>query len=32
MNGEADILFEKTGAVGVVTLNRPQAMNASTTN
>jgi enoyl-CoA hydratase/carnithine racemase len=28
--GEADILFERRGAAGLVTLNRPQALNAVT--
>jgi enoyl-CoA hydratase len=28
MNGEPDILFERRGAAGLVTLNRPQALNA----
>ncbi len=30
MSGEADILFERRGAVGLITLNRPQALNALT--
>ena len=30
MSGEADILFEKRGAVGLITLNRPKALNALT--
>ncbi len=30
MSDEADILFEKRGAVGLITLNRPKALNALT--
>src|SRR5947209_18907743 len=30
MNGPPEILFEQRGGAGVVTLNRPQAMNAVT--
>lgn len=30
MSGEEDILFEKRGAVGLITLNRPKALNALT--
>ena len=30
MNDEAEILFEKRGAVGLITLNRPKALNALT--
>ncbi len=30
MSGDADILFERRGAVGLVTLNRPKALNALT--
>ena len=30
MNAEPDILFERRGAAGLVTLNRPQALNAVT--
>ena len=30
MNGSADILFERRGAAGLVTLNRPQALGAVT--
>lgn len=30
MNGTSDILFERRGAAGIVTLNRPQALNAVT--
>jgi enoyl-CoA hydratase len=30
MAGEADILFERRGAAGIVTLNRPRALNAIT--
>ena len=30
MTGENDIIFEKRGAAGLVTLNRPQALNALT--
>ncbi len=28
MTAEPDILFERRGAAGVMTLNRPQALNA----
>jgi Enoyl-CoA hydratase/carnithine racemase len=30
MNSEPEILFERRGSAGVVTLNRPQALNAVT--
>ena len=30
MNAEPEILFERRGAAGLVTLNRPQALNAVT--
>jgi len=30
MSGEAEIIFEKRGAVGLITLNRPKALNALT--
>jgi enoyl-CoA hydratase len=30
MSGEADTLFERRGAVGLITLNRPKALNALT--
>lgn len=30
MNAESEILFERRGAAGIVTLNRPQALNAVT--
>jgi len=30
MTSEPEILFERRGAAGVVTLNRPQALNAVT--
>jgi enoyl-CoA hydratase len=30
MNGETEILFDRRGAAGLVTLNRPQALNAVT--
>ena len=30
MSGEDDILFEKRGAIGLITLNRPKALNALT--
>lgn len=32
MNADADILFEEMGALGLITLNRPDALNALTTN
>jgi enoyl-CoA hydratase len=30
MNEEAEILYERRGAVGLITLNRPKALNALT--
>ena len=30
MTGNADILFEAQGALGLITLNRPKALNALT--
>ncbi|HTO39881.1 MAG TPA: enoyl-CoA hydratase/isomerase family protein, partial [Rhizomicrobium sp.] len=30
MNDEAEILFEQRGAIGLITLNRPKALNALT--
>ncbi|MEW6092142.1 MAG: enoyl-CoA hydratase/isomerase family protein, partial [Pseudomonadota bacterium] len=30
MNEEAEVLFEKRGVAGVITLNRPKALNALT--
>jgi enoyl-CoA hydratase len=30
MSDEADILYERRGAVGLITLNRPKALNALT--
>ena len=32
MTDEAEILFERRGALGLITLNRPKALNALTQN